>query len=294
MPGRVVGTVAEIWRYPVKSMGGERVPAAFIGEGGLTGDRGWALYDEDAGQIRNAKLLPKLLQYEAFYTREPGANGSAPVAINTPEGETLESDDTDAASAALSAALGRNLRLSPLQPATNTEHYRRGKPDFADPKEQTMQTFALEAGDPMPNAAGMATLPWLGSLREYATPPGTYFDVAPLHLVTTSSLAELARLDPGADADPRRFRPNIVIQTADPGFTEFAWCGEQLAIGPLRLDVRARTLRCAMPTHAQPGIERATSIMRTLIRETGQDFGVYALIPRAGEIREGDTVVLGS
>ncbi len=273
-------------------MGGERVPSAFIGEGGLKGDRCWALYDEDAGQIRNAKLLPRLLQYEAFYTREPGAGGSASVAIKTPDGDTLESDDAGA-SAALSRALGRPLRLSPLQPATNTEHYRRGKPDFADPKEQTMQSFALEPGDPMPSAAGMATLPWLASLRDYATPPGTYFDVAPVHLVTTSSLAELERLNPGADADPRRFRPNIVIQTSEPGFTEFDWCNQRLSIGALNLDIRARTLRCAMPTHAQPGIERATSIMRTLVRETGQDFGVYALVPQAGEIREGDTVVLG-
>ena len=66
-----------------------------------------------------------------------------------------------------------------------------------------------------------------------------------------------------------------------------------VSIGGLRLDVKARTLRCAMPTHAQPGLERAPSVMRTLVRETAQDFGVYALISAPGEIHEGDEVVLG-
>ena len=60
------------------------------------------------------------------------------------------------------------------------------------------------------------------------------------------------------------------------------------------LDIKAKTLRCAMTTHAQPGLERAPSVMRTLVRETAQDFGVYALVVEAGEVREGDTVELGS
>lgn len=293
MAGQTVGTVAEIWRYPVKSMGGERIPSVFVGEGGLPGDRGWALYDEDAGQIRNAKLLPKLLQYRARYTSEPNGNSSPPVAIDAPGGALLTSDDLAHASSALTADLGRNLRLSPLKPASDTAHYRRGKPDFEDPKAQAMAMFALEDGDPMPNAAGMASLPGLAQLREFATPPGTYFDVAPLHLITTSSLAELARLNPAADADSRRFRANIVVSTGAPGFLELDWCDRTVSIGGLRLDVKARTLRCAMPTHAQPGLERAPSVMRTLVRETAQDFGVYALISAPGEIHEGDEVVLG-
>jgi hypothetical protein len=293
MAGTIVGTVAEVWRYPVKSMGGERVSSAVITEGGLAGDRGWALYDDDAGQVRNAKLLPRLLQYTARYTSEPGSSGSAPVAISTPEGATLDSGDIDGASAALTAALGKNLRLSALRPASDTDHYRRGKPDYEDRMEQAMRSYALEEGEPLPSAAGMASLPGLAQLREFATPPGTYFDVAPLHLVTTSALDELARLNPAADADGRRFRANIVVRTGTPGFAEFDWCDRQLSIGALRLDIKARTLRCAMTTHAQPGIERAPSVMRTLVRETGQDFGVYALIAAAGEVREGDAVVLG-
>ena len=41
----VIGTVAEIWRYPVKSMGGERVPESLIAARGLHADRMWAVRD---------------------------------------------------------------------------------------------------------------------------------------------------------------------------------------------------------------------------------------------------------
>ena len=289
---QVVGRVAEVWRYPVKSMGGERVPSALLTAAGIPGDRGWALYDEEAGQIRNAKLLPKLLMFSARYAGEPVRGKATAVDISGPDGAAFSSERLAEASDALSAALGRRLRLSALEPASNTEHYRKGKPDIADPLERTRATFALEEGDPMPDASRMATLPGMADLREYAAPLGTYFDVAPLHLITTTAQATLGAMNPAADADARRFRPNLVIETEGDGFPEFNWPGKTLQIGDATLDVRARALRCAMPTHAQPGIDRASSIMRTLVRETMQDFGVYALVSAEGEVQTGDTVIL--
>ena len=52
-----VGTVREIWRYPVKSMAGERLEHSDVGWHGLRGDRGWAVCSEDTGQIHNAKMM---------------------------------------------------------------------------------------------------------------------------------------------------------------------------------------------------------------------------------------------
>ncbi|MDG5805741.1 MOSC domain-containing protein [Streptomyces ossamyceticus] len=65
-----------------------------------------------------------------------------------------------------------------------------------------------------------------------STPPGTFFDYGTLHLVTTATLTRLRSAYPAGDFDPRRFRPNLVIDTpGEPGFTEDAWIGVRLRIG---------------------------------------------------------------
>ena len=53
------GRIKEIWRYPVKSMGGESLQNTTIIEGGILGDRGYALIDQTTGKIASAKM-PKL------------------------------------------------------------------------------------------------------------------------------------------------------------------------------------------------------------------------------------------
>lgn len=64
---QVIGAVKEIWRYPVKSMAGECLNRANVGALGIHGDRGWAIRDEKAGEIRNARKLPALLHCVAVY-----------------------------------------------------------------------------------------------------------------------------------------------------------------------------------------------------------------------------------
>ncbi|MEM9464785.1 MAG: MOSC N-terminal beta barrel domain-containing protein [Actinomycetota bacterium] len=53
--------VLELWRYPIKSIGGERLERADIGEFGITGDRGWGLVDETNGNVLTARREPQLL-----------------------------------------------------------------------------------------------------------------------------------------------------------------------------------------------------------------------------------------
>ena len=92
----IVGRVTQVWRYPVKSMGGEQLTHGTLGARGILGDRGWALRDEQAGEIRGAKKLPELLQCGARYLGEP-TNDSIPSAeISLPDGSSMRSDDVGA------------------------------------------------------------------------------------------------------------------------------------------------------------------------------------------------------
>src|SRR5215210_205898 len=123
-----VGRVKEVWRYPLKSMAGERLEAAGVGERGLWGDRGWALRDEEAGEIRGAKISPALMLCAARYREEPAAEGAPPHAdITLPDGTRTSTDAVDV-NERLSQLVGRSVTLWPLQPASDRAHYRRAIP----------------------------------------------------------------------------------------------------------------------------------------------------------------------
>jgi uncharacterized protein len=90
-PQRSVGRVEQVWLYPVKSLAGIPVTTAVIQAGGLAGDRAWTVVDEDGRPVR-AKDAPQLA--------------------------ALSPDGIDAA--ALSAAVGRSVRLDSLPPSPGT------------------------------------------------------------------------------------------------------------------------------------------------------------------------------
>ena len=81
-----------------------------------------------------------------------------------------------------------------------------------------------------------------------------FFDLSALHLLTTSTLEHLRELEPAADFDERRFRPNLVLEPGTPGFAENDWVGKVLDLERLRIVVVRRTGRCVMPTLAQRGL----------------------------------------
>src|SRR6056297_1536593 len=117
--------IAEIHRYPVKSMLGERLMGATLTGQGIPGDRAWALKDESRGGLTGAKRFPELMGMSARFLSEPTAAQRSPaVRISRPGGETFTSIDDDA-DARLSRVLGSPVSIWPLQPAENLEHYRR-------------------------------------------------------------------------------------------------------------------------------------------------------------------------
>src|SRR5215203_6169883 len=107
---RLLGTVGELWRYPVKSMLGSRVPEALVTERGFLGDRAWALRDVATGRIASAKRFPRLLEFRATYESEPTPHTRGRVRIEAPDGRSFAVDHPEA-SHILSEILGREVRL---------------------------------------------------------------------------------------------------------------------------------------------------------------------------------------
>jgi len=283
-----VGRVAELWRHPVKSLGGERIESARVhATAGIPGDRSWALRDEREGELRSAKKLPALLALSARCLAEPVGDEVPPIEIRLRDGTRVRGDDPRA-SELVSRDLGRALRLSARRPASDLEHYRRARPitDFAAEIRAASELLPDEPVPPMPDL--------VADLGVYATPPGTYFDAFPLHLLTTASLAELARRAPGSRIDVRRFRPNVLIDSSPvaEGFVEAAWTGRELRVGEARAQIVRPMMRCGMTTQPQGDLPKDPRIMRALVREAGMNLGVGAFVTRAGRIAVGDPVEL--
>jgi hypothetical protein len=279
----IVGRIAEIWRHPVKSMAGERIEEAEIGPMGIPGDRAWAVRDETRGGIRGAKKIPALMQCRA---RQVGGPGGAPE-ITLPGGEVIAADASDAG-VRLSEALGTKVTLWPLLPASELAHYRRGPPDHADVMTELRAIFGREEGEPLPDLSKFPP-----DLFQYESPPGTYFDVAPLLVLTDASLRRLQELAPASRVDVRRFRPNLLVESAEgAGFPEIGWVGRRVRIGDALLKVGVACPRCVMITHGFDDLPRDTALMRTVVREANQSMGVYASVETPGTVHPGAPVEL--
>ncbi len=95
--------VTQLWRYPVKSMAGERVPTADVGPLGIDGDRQWGLVDLATGLVLTARRVPELL----FAT--PAARDDG-IVVRLPDGTETDDDDV------LSEWLGRRVTLRRPRP----------------------------------------------------------------------------------------------------------------------------------------------------------------------------------
>jgi uncharacterized protein YcbX len=103
--------VQELWRYPVKSLQGERLDAVDVGPEGLTGDRRWALFDGSTGYGLTARRVPDLL----FAAARLRADGGVEVVL--PDG-TVTTDD-----GVLSDWLGRPVTLRAAEADRGPRHY---------------------------------------------------------------------------------------------------------------------------------------------------------------------------
>jgi uncharacterized protein YcbX len=119
-----------------------------------------------------------------------------------------------------------------------------------------------------------------------------YFDVAPVHVLTTAALTEMARLNDKSDWDVRRFRPNFFVETEPgiEGLIEFEWSGRTLRLGEVEVYCEMPCERCAMANHAQAELPKDESVLRTIAKEANMNLGTYARVVRPGEVRVNDVV----
>ena len=275
--GKEAGAVKTLWRYPVKSMNGEEVAETPVTDGGLLGDRAYAVIDRSNGKVASAKFPKKwgrLIELSAAFAEAPRIDAPAPpVRIVWPTGKEVVSGDGDP-DARLTETVGRSVTLTTTRP----------------------ETVSLERLDPL---TADETILDIGALMM----EGRFSDYAAVHLLTTATLARLSELAPDSQFDARRFRPNIVVETGEKsGFVENDWVGRTVAIGEeIRLRISDPTPRCSIPTLGQQGLAKDPSVLRTIVAhnrlpvplldgETLPCAGVYGFVLQGGTVRRGDPV----
>lgn len=209
--------LSELYRYPVKSGQAQSLKASPVGLLGLQGDRRWMVVEEENGRFLTQRAWPQLGQIDAS-DDDSGqlllqAPGQAPLRVPVPPADdalrgvtiwrdTLRVPDAgDAAAAWLSELLGKAVRLVHC------------------PEQRARY---------LPNGYG------LNSDR------AAFPDGFPLLLIGQGSLDELNRRI-GRPMSMRRFRPNLVVQGAEP-FAEDGW--KRIRIGSLVFRVLKPSVRC--------------------------------------------------
>ena len=281
-----LGKVDSIFRYPVKSMMGEKIEETCVTSNGVLGDRVWAVRDEVRGGIRGAKKIPQLMQLSAACIVEPTEYGSDPAAVTLADGEVIRTDDQNI-NARLSQALDHKVTIWPIMPKEQLDHYRRGAPDSDDLETELRQVFGRTADEPLPD---LSIFP--PEILEYESPPGTYFDAFPLLILSKKSLAAMNQRQPASIFDRKRFRPNLLIEDFNSvgDFPEEAWEGFRLKVGSAVLKAEVVCPRCVVTTHGFEELPKDPSIMRSLVKENNGNLGLYASVEEPGKISAGDKI----
>lgn len=247
--------VTEIWRYPVKSLQGERLESTAITDV-VPGDRSWGVVDTETGKLLSAKTVPALLSGSARIDDEG-------CLITLPDGTATGSGDGEV-DMVLSRWLGRPVRLAGTEPGT-------------------VHAIDIEWDEGQDDPGDLPVF-------EFPTQPGWFYDsTSSLHLIGTATLAHVdANAGPGAGA-VERFRPNVVVATDRP-YEEDEWVDATIAVGTATAWVKKATDRCVLITRALPGHDASRDALRFLSRDHGRNAGISAQPRTPGTVSVGDAV----
>lgn len=264
--------VTAIWRYPVKSMMGEELNSAILTEHGIYGDRAYGVVDASTGKLANAKnpnKWPSMFQYKASFIKPVHQSKPIPpVRITLPDGSNIESSHEQVHDL-LSKSFQHLVQLH--TPSSNAIQFEGYIPENIEELQDK------------------------GTVFTRTSPTNTFFDIAMVHLITTSTIDTLRELSPSSRIEPRRFRPNLIINTAgQDGFVEQNWIGKTVTIGNSTLRIIQPTKRCIMTTLAQGDLPKDPNVLRTLVQENDGNFGVYAEVLSGGEVKTGDQLIINS
>lgn len=281
--------VREIWRFPVKSMAGEQLSRARVSDRGLVGDRAFAVVDASDGKVASAKNPRKwgrLLDCQAATSPDGGAS------ITFPDGSKMLSS-APGIDEALSDLLGRRVRLE--GEAAPGSVFEEVWPDI-----DGLAPAGIITATSIGTSDDGESISQFGLAMDAA--PGTFFDVAAIHVMTTTTLASLTALAPRADFDVRRYRPNFLIgDEDDSGFPENGWAGRRIAIGAAVIEVTIPTMRCVMTTLAQGSMAQDRETLRAIAAHNRVDIaglgtwacaGAYANVVTTGDAAVGDAAGL--
>jgi MOSC domain-containing protein len=289
-----VGTIQALGRFPVKSMLGEELDASDVAEGGVVGDRAYAIRDRETGKVASAKhpkLWPDLLACRAAFVEPPRPGEELPpVQIELADGNSVQSDAADVDDV-LSRFFGRGVELArAAENGYTIDQYHPDEENY-DPEGHRDEVVEARLGAAFFNERGLPS----------AVAEGSFFDLFPLSVLTTSTLDQLGELEPESRWDARRFRMNVIVETDASGFVENEWVGRTLAIGDdAKVGVALPDPRCVMPSLAQEDLPRDPQVLKALARHNRLDVGgslypcagVYAVAAAPGTIRKDDPVTL--
>ncbi|XSG81214.1 MAG: MOSC domain-containing protein [Methyloligella sp. ZOD6] len=258
-----IGRIHSVWRYPVKSMRGERLAQAFLAFAGLYGDRIYAVKNAKADpgfpyhtgreqeelilyqpRFLNTDAAAEPLNRKAAEAIGPGVKplyanrASLSVDVTTPDGETF-----------------------PIADPTFIAHLKQrlGKPD-EDLSVQYSET--------------------------------AFTDCRPVSLFSMQTVAQLAS-EIEDDLDPRQFRANLYADFSGEPFGENDLVGKNLKLGDKAvIAILERDPRCKMITLDPETAEQKPEILRHLTRTQGRCAGLYAATLVEGTVKPGDAITV--
>ncbi len=259
-----VGTVESLWRYPVKSMGGEETDEVFMGFSGVYGDRCYAFKSSAARKgfpYFNAVVQQQMLLFSPRF-RNPVRASKPP---NLAEAERIEPGVNPANAEREDMAL-----------------------DVVTPSGQVLaidDPALLELLSQGMSEKHRLKLVW--SDRALT-------DCRPVSLISMQTIAQIGS-ELSMTMDKRRFRSNIYFHLTDEkgGFDEDRLVGCRLRIGPkATLMVLERDPRCKMISIDPQTSEHNPEVLRKVVQAHGNFAGVYCAVLVEGLVKKGDIVEL--